>query len=79
MKKTLIVALTTLALYAQTFNVSNVAEFRQALEDVALNGESDTIVLDKGVYKTTEDGLGTFEFNDEEEQNLTIRAKDGLT
>lgn len=62
---------------SQEFNVSNTQEFREALEDAALNGESDTITLEEGVYKTTDDGLGVFLFADSQEQNLTIRAKDG--
>ncbi len=61
------------------WNVSNVAEFRQALEDAANNGTNDRIVLSKGTYSTTSDEIGTFEFNDNEEYNLTIQAKDGLT
>jgi len=61
------------------WNVSTVTEFRQALEDASANGENDTIVLAKGVYNTTSDGLGTFKFNDNEEFNLTIKAEEGLT
>ena len=61
------------------WNVSNVTAFRQALEDASANGENDTIILTKGVYNTTSDGLGTFKFNDNEEFNLTIKAEEGLT
>ncbi len=64
--------------FAETFNVSNVSEFRQALENVSLNGENDVIILDKGIYKTTEDGLGSFKYDDQEEANITIKAKEGL-
>ncbi len=59
--------------------VTNIAEFRKALEDSALNCSSDVIILDKGVYDTTSDGEGTFAFADTEGYNLTVRAKDGLS
>ncbi|OGL55540.1 MAG: hypothetical protein A3C43_05785 [Candidatus Schekmanbacteria bacterium RIFCSPHIGHO2_02_FULL_38_11] len=65
--------------FAATFNVKNISEFRQALENAAVNGEDDTIILDAGTYKTTDDGIGTFKFSDTEAYNLTIKAKDGLT
>ncbi len=55
------------------------AEFRQALEDAAANGESDRIVLAKGTYNVTSDGLGTLTFDDNEAFNLTIEAQKGLT
>ncbi|MBI5374877.1 MAG: right-handed parallel beta-helix repeat-containing protein [Candidatus Schekmanbacteria bacterium] len=64
---------------AATFKVSTTSEFRQALLDAAGNGEDDTIILNAGTYKTTDDGLGTFTFSDSEAHNLTIKAKDGLT
>jgi hypothetical protein len=78
MKKMFLMAILSGLCFANTFNVSNVSEFRQALEDASANGENDTIILNKGIYKTTSDGLGTFSFNDDEEYNLTIKAKDGL-
>ena len=59
--------------------VSNMAEFRQALEDAAANGESDRIVLAKGTYNVTSDGLGTLKFDDNEAFDLTIEAQKGLT
>ena len=65
--------------FAATFNVSTSAQFRKALKDTAVNGEDDTIILDAGTYKTTDDGLGTFNFSDTEGHDLTIKAKDGLT
>jgi len=61
------------------WNVSTVTEFRQALENAASNGENDTIVLNAGIYKTTIDGLGTFDFNDNEKFDLTIESAKGLT
>jgi len=61
------------------WNVSNVTEFRQALENASANGENDRIVLSAGTYKTTEDGLGTFQFNDNEEFDLTIESAEGLS
>jgi len=61
------------------WNVSNITEFRQALEDAAANGESDRIVLSKGTYNVASDGLGTLAFDDNEAFNLTIEALEGLT
>jgi len=61
------------------WNVSNISEFRQALEDATANGESDRIVLAKGRYNVTIDGLSTLTFDDNEEFNLTIESADGLT
>ncbi len=59
--------------------VSNIQEFREALEKASANGENDRIVLAKGTYNVTSDGLGTLEFDDDEEFNLTIQAEEGLT
>ena len=64
---------------AQTFYVSNLSQLRSSLENAAVNGEDDTIILAAGIYKTTGDGLGTFTFVDTEPHNLTIKAADGLT
>ncbi|MBI5375083.1 MAG: hypothetical protein HZA77_06580 [Candidatus Schekmanbacteria bacterium] len=64
---------------AKTFNVSNTTQFRKALEDAALNGEDDTLILAAGTYRTTDDGQGTFKFVDNEIYSLTIKAKNGLT
>ena len=61
------------------WNVSTITEFRQALEDASANGESDRIVLSKGTYNITSDGLGTLAFDDNEAFNLTIEALEGLT
>jgi len=75
MKKIVLSTILLTALgFSQTFTVSNVSEFRQALEDSALNGEDDTIQLKAGVYKTTSDGLGSFTYNDEEPHSLTLTA-----
>lgn len=60
-------------------NVSDLREFRSALEDAALNGSNDIIILDKGVYRTHDDGIGTFYFADTEDYNLTIKGAKGLT
>lgn len=79
MQKIIILILLTNLAIAQTFNVSNTMQFRQALESSALNGENDTIVLSSGTYKTTDDGLGAFKFSDTQENNLTIKPVDGET
>jgi len=61
------------------WNVSTMAEFRQALEDAAANGENDRVILAKGIYNVDSDGLGTFKFNDNEAFDLTIEAEKGLS
>jgi predicted outer membrane repeat protein len=63
-----------MSLQAQTFNVSTTAELRDALTNAAGNGEDDTIILADGVYKTTDDGSGTFEYLDNEVYNLTLKG-----
>jgi len=65
---------TSLALYAQTFNVTTTEEFRTALQDAAQNGEDDTIILADGTYSTIDDGQGTFEYLDNEVYDLTIKG-----
>jgi len=61
------------------WNVSNMTEFRDALESAALNGTGDKIILEAGTYNVMSDNLGTLNFDDNEEFNLTIQAKEGLT
>jgi predicted outer membrane repeat protein len=63
-----------ISLQAQTFNVSTTDELRKALSNAAGNGEDDTIILADGVYKTTDDGGGTFEYLDNEVYNLTLKG-----
>ncbi|UCH80768.1 MAG: hypothetical protein JSW20_13675 [Nitrospiraceae bacterium] len=63
---------------AATFSVSNTEGLRQALIDAAGNRQNDTIILAAGAYKTTDDGSGTFEFNDNEPFDLVIKSEDGL-
>lgn len=62
--------------FSKNYIVNNVTEFRNALELSAVNGEDDEIILNKGTYKTTSDGLGTFSFSDVESYNLTIKSKE---
>jgi len=80
MNKLLIFALLTLSptLFAQTFNVSTTAELRQALVDAASNGQDDTILIADGTYKTTDDGLGGFEYVGSENNALIIQGSDAL-
>ncbi len=61
-----------------TFSVSNTSELRQALINASGNGSDDTIILNAGTYKTTDDGSGTFKFIDIEQYNIVIKSKDGL-
>ena len=78
LKKSLaFLVLLQVSLFSATFNVNTALELHQALEDTALNGENDTIILQPGTYSTDSNGLGTFMFNDTEEYNLTIKGADG--
>ena len=73
MKKILILlTATALTLTAQTFNVSTTPEFRTALQDAAMNGEDDSIILADGTYKTTDDASGRFEYLDNEVYDLIL-------
>ena len=67
------------SLIAQTFTVSNTHELRSALENAQRNQQDDTIILKKAIYKTTDDGAGTFVFTDDENTNLTIMSESGLS
>ena len=66
MKKSLLLSLTAvLSLNAEVFNVSTTAELRTALSTAYSNYQGDidtdnTIYLESGVYKTTDDGAGSF-------------------
>jgi len=64
--------------FTATFHVSNTPELRRALVDASGNGKDDTILLNAGIYKTTDDGTGTFKFIDIEPYNLVIKSKEGL-
>ncbi len=66
--------LLTTNLLAQTFNVATTPQLRTALENSAINGEADTIILADGTYKTTDDSLGTFTFFDNESYSLTLKG-----
>ena len=68
----------TIALFSQNFDVSTTSQFRQALKKAGQNGENDVIILEKGVYKTSDDGLGTFLYATDEDYNLTIKSTDSL-
>lgn len=59
-----------------THNVSTATGFRQALLDAASNQAHDKIVLAPGVYKTTDDSLGTFKFLDTESYQLRLQGAD---
>jgi len=58
--------------YINIQHVSNVTSFRKALENASINGKDDVILIATGTYKTTEDGQGTFDFNDNEAHKLRI-------
>ena len=58
--------------------MSDTSELRQALIDASGNGKDDTIILNEGIYRITDDGSGAFEFFDIEPYNLVIKSKNGL-
>lgn len=64
--------------FTATFHVTNTSELRRALIDASGNRKDDTIILHAGIYKTADDGEGTFMFIDIEPHNLVIKSKDGL-
>ena len=57
---------------AEVYDVSTTAELRAALASAAANEENDTIRLAAGIYKTTEDGGGRFEYYSDKADDLTI-------
>lgn len=57
-----------------THYVSDTPELRQALLDAAQNGLDDRIILADGIYKTTDDGEGTFTFSSTEDKYLSIEG-----
>lgn len=61
------------------FNVATTPEFRTALQQAARNAKDDTINIAAGTYRTTDDGIGTFVFLDDEPHSLTIRGADSET
>jgi len=78
--KTILLSLAALSLTlsAATFSVSTTAELRSALNNAASNTEDDTILLADGIYKTTEDGNGTFIYNSNNEGNLTLKGSSSV-
>ncbi|MDC3261571.1 PKD domain-containing protein [bacterium] len=59
-----------------TLNVSTTPELREALTTAATNGEDDTIILADGIYKTTDDGLGTFKYLSNESNSIKLQGSD---
>ena len=59
---------------AATHNVSTTPELRVALAAAATNGEDDIIILADGTYKTTDDGLGSFNYITNKSNSLTLEG-----
>jgi predicted outer membrane repeat protein len=59
---------------AATFNVATTPELREALSIAASNGEEDTVILADGIYKTTDDGLGTFKYLSNESNSIKLQG-----
>jgi len=72
----LVILITSASLWAETFNVSNPAEFQTALDRAADNGEDDTINVTAGTYTIT----SALTYWSEEDHALTIMgAGQGVT
>ena len=56
-------------------NVSTTAEFRAALSNAATNGMNNKIILTDGIYKTTDDGKGTFEYLSNNDKKLILTGE----
>ena len=61
---------------AATFNVATTPELREALSIAASNGEDDTVILADGIYKTIDDGLGTFKYLSNESNSIKLQGSD---
>jgi len=64
----------TEAIIENVIHVSNTSEFREALTTAASDGQDDIILLADGIYKTTDDGLGTFRYSSSQANKLTIKG-----
>ena len=55
--------------------VTDTPQLRQALTAAQSNGQDDVIVLADGIYSTSADGLGPFQFLDDESFSLSLVAE----
>jgi len=76
MKKLFLFITMFVSIYAKTYYVSNSEEFRNALNQAAMNNEDNIIVLEEGVYNTTDDKNETFIYFSANDHNLTIKGSD---
>ena len=60
---------------ADTFEVTDTPQLRQALTAAQSNGQDDVIVLADGIYSISADGLGPFQFLDDESFSLSLVAE----
>jgi hypothetical protein len=65
-------------LFSKEFIVSDEKEFILALQNSENNGESDTIILNEGIY-SVESPDKTFKYESSEGQDLIIKSADGLS
>lgn len=63
--------------FAKVFEVDNTIELNMALKEASFNGESDEIILKKGVYKNP-NNIGGFVFLDNEKFDLYIRGEKSI-
>ena len=72
MKKLLIIILSVsfMSLYGETFNVGSIAELQDALSTASSNNESDTIIISSATYNTS----STITFNSDENYSILIRG-----
>lgn len=55
-----------------TIRVSNTTDFRAALNSASSNSQDNIIILANGLYKTTDDNLGTFIYSSDSQYELKI-------
>ncbi len=55
-----------------TIRVSNTTDFRVALNSASSNSQDNIIILANGLYKTTDDNLGTFIYSSDSQNKLKI-------
>ena len=58
--------------------VSTLTELRTALAAVIANGQDDTILMEDGIYRVTEDGQGPLEYFDNESFQITLKSVNPL-
>ncbi|HIO70296.1 MAG TPA: hypothetical protein EYG60_00005, partial [Campylobacterales bacterium] len=72
----LVLFFSVISLFGENFTVTTTAELRQALKVASENNQSDTIILQSGLYSVIDDGVGLLEYNVSNDDNLTLIGAD---